>query len=152
MPAALPHCHPLQVNEGMAAQLFSGRLRIKMHVQHKAGAGGATAKAGRGKKAAGAAMGAEAGTSGRGAATGAAMQRTLPPPQQRQQLAEQGQGEPEDPIDLCDDDDDDGEGCDQTRVALVREALHQLNDALKKQFRLSRVLINTSVQTRVSEA
>ena len=141
-PPTLSRLSP-QVNDAAARRLLCGQLQFKMHVQHKGGAGG-------GKKARPSKKGTDSSEAGApaaappGVASGRAalpMQRSVPRQTQQAQRAE-------DPIDLCDDDDDgDDESC--QRAALIKEALRQLNTALRTHHALTRVPLNTSVQSRV---
>lgn len=130
-----------QVNEAAARALFSGQLRVTLHVPQKGGGSGAA-----GKSRAPRARRAPEGGEGQGGA---------PQQAQRRQQAQHGGGTqrgPEDPIDLCSDDEGEGGGQDPQRVELIRRALRQLNAALRKRDSKTRGPINTAVQDKASRA
>jgi hypothetical protein len=143
----------VQVNEAMAARLFSGQLQLTMHMAQKLGSGGGGAKprAARTKKAAAASADA-AGPSGGAAAATAALVPDLQQ-QQQQQRRQQQQQRLEDPIvDLCDDEDDDGKGEEEVQLThLIGIALKQLNAEIKRRDAnpAARGPLNTHVQSKV---
>lgn len=87
-----------------------------------------------------------------GEAPGGAAQQA----QQAQRQAQQGVGAqarvPDDPIDLCSDEEGDGSGEDAQRVALIGSALHQLNAAIRERDNKKRGPLNTAVQAKASRA
>lgn len=119
----------MQVNEPAAARLFSGQLQLKMQVLQKGGGalgGGAKARA----RTSGAAAKKNAATSAGGGGS--------------------GQREADDPIDLCSDDDAGLDEEAQTRIVLIKAALHQLNSTIKTNYSLQRGPLNTAVQARIA--
>jgi hypothetical protein len=131
----------MQVNESAASCLFSGQLQLKMHVVQKGGA----AAAGKGRAARpGSAPAKPAGKPAAATAPGADAGTVARPPGRL--------GNEEDPIVLCDSDEDDaGEDVAQ-RAALISEALRQLNIVLRERWKLGRVPINTKLQSNVRAA
>ena len=144
-PPSLPPCP--QVNNALAHRLFSGQLQVKMHVQQKGGgSGGAKAKAARtGKRAGGDAAAAAAGG---GQASGRAARQALPQQQAQPQQSQQWHN-PDDPIDLCDDDDEGEDGSNALRSSLVMEALTKLNAYLREHRSNRRAPFQTAALSKV---